>query len=95
MVASWMVPKLSLSEQLKLQCALNEIPRLSREQLEQQLSQTLELAMMRQAQVLGAVTEHIELTARIAALEPPKADPLRPWLDMLVFVNGPTVAGEG
>jgi hypothetical protein len=90
-----MIPTLSMTAQFDLQRARNEIPHLSREQLEQQLSQTLELAMTRQAQVLGAVAEHIELTARIAALEPPKADPLQRWIDMLAVMKEPSPASEG
>jgi hypothetical protein len=90
-----MIPELSMAARFDLQRARNEIPKLSREQLEQQLSQTLELAMMRQAQVLGAVAEHIELTARIASLEPPKPDPLQRWLDMLVLMEKPPLEGGG
>lgn len=95
MVATWMIPTLSMTAQFDLQRARNEIPNLNREQLEQQLSQTLELAMMRQAQVLGAVAEHIELTAKIASLEPPQGDPLRRWLDMLAVMKEPSLTDEG
>lgn len=95
MVAKWMIPTLSMTAQFDLQRARNEIPHLSREQLEQQLSQALELAMTRQAQVLGAVAEHIELTAKIASLEPPKADPLQRWIDMLAVMKEPALASEG
>lgn len=88
MVANWMIPKLSVAAQFDLQRARNEIPRLSREQLEQQLSQVLELALVRQAQVQGALAERIHLTAKIASLEPPQGDPLQRWLDMLTVVKG-------
>jgi hypothetical protein len=95
MTATWMIPELSLAAQFDLQRARNEIPNLSRKQLEQQLSQVLELALVRQAQVLGAVAERIELTAQIAALEPPKADPLVPWLKMAADIKKPPLAGGG
>jgi len=66
----WMIPELSLAAQFDLQKARAAIPSMTREALEQKLFELMELNLMREAQVQGALKEFIYLSAKVASLEP-------------------------
>lgn len=67
---AWMIPELSVEAQFGLQAIRAQIPSMTREELEQKVSELAELSLMREVQVQGALKEFIALTAKVASLEP-------------------------
>jgi hypothetical protein len=80
--ANWLVPHLTLSQQFDLQIARNNIPKLSREQLEAELSKALELLLIHSSQLRRGIKAVADLQAELAAAEPVQGDPLKQWLSM-------------
>lgn len=92
---SWMVPQITITGQFELHCRKEEAKRMSRTQLENEVTRLIEWDFLRKAQINSALKVITEMQAKIATLQTPDADPLKRWLDMVASMEKPSLVGEG
>lgn len=79
---SWMLTDPPVSAAFELHRKKSMLSQLSRQQLEDELVRLMEWDMLRKAQLNQALAVFTEMSARLAALEKPTADPLAPFVEM-------------